>query len=151
MGKVKLSCAAPIQTPFWAPIYTAVSPYIPGAVSILLQGTVSLLFLPASSMKIHFTEATTELLTTALSSVPKGFLALTLSGIWHNFRVQKAFTSLGTTAHSRDGPKGLVCSSFWNSDEEHIQSNTVKRTYKLSPGFVLARLTTWGLLHCNRD
>lgn len=47
----------------------------------LPQGVVSLFFLPAISTKINFTEATPErLLTTALSSVPRGFLAFTPSG-----------------------------------------------------------------------
>lgn len=46
----------------------------------LLQGIVRLLFLPAISLKIHFTEATPELLTTALNRVPKVFLALTPCG-----------------------------------------------------------------------
>lgn len=114
----------------------------------LLQGTVSLLFLPAISMKIHFAETTTKLLTMALSSVPKGFLALTPSGPSQNFRVQKALTALGTTAHGRDGSKGFVCSNFWNSDEEHIQPNTGEHIQ--SPVFVLACPRIWGLVHCNR-
>lgn len=46
----------------------------------LLQGIVRLLFLPAISLKINFTEATPELLTTVLNRVPKVFLALTPSG-----------------------------------------------------------------------
>lgn len=63
MGNVKLhllSYAAPIQPPFGAPIYTAVSPYIPGAVSHTSTGNCQFTFPPYNQHENPFTEATPD-------------------------------------------------------------------------------------------
>lgn len=91
---------------FQAHIYTAVSsPSYQKPYGTFLQGTVFTLPPCNQHENALYWRYSKTSQATGLSSIPKGFLAFTLSGTWYYFRVQKALTLLVMSGYSNDEPK----------------------------------------------